>query len=480
MKLLYLRDFLMENSDEEHPLTVQQMIDHLKGLNISSERKSVYRDLEDLIEYGVDIRKKSDGRYTYYYVENRTFNISELKVLVDVVQVAKFITPRKTQELISKIEHLCSKFQAQKLQHQVFIRSRIKSDNESIYENVNVLHDAITSDRKIRFHYFEYIGSREPRIRKGGAYYFISPYALNWDDENYYLIGYDSYAGILKHFRVDKMKDLELMDSPREGKEAFSSEDMGVYSKKVFGMYSGKETELRLRFHNQLAGPVMDQMGSDLIMVPDGPEHFIVHAQVFVSPQFFAWMCGFTKDAQILGPDWVVEKMRRHVLDVASVYIGTPESIAEPDSMAEVSGVSGSNGAHMETPASRVGFAPEEFDPHMEIPAPDVGSALEEVDDFLDDLAPAETQASDENDVPVESFAPDAFPFLMDCNTPGETHTLDDDPTAEESDTPVEGSDPEDAPDPDDIPEDGPEPEGCPASRESDFSDERKEGKRSP
>ena len=247
-------------------------------------------------------------------------NLSCRKLLVDSVQSSKFITYKKTLALIRKIESLASVYEAQLLSRQVYVKNRIKTMNESIYYNVDEIHTGIARDRRIRFRYFDYTVSKERRFRRDGGYYVVSPFALTWDDENYYLVAYDSEAGIIKHFRVDKMLDIGILDEARDGQESFAALDMAEYAKKVFGMFSGREERVRMRFDNQLVGAVLDRLGREAMLIPDGESCFTVTAQVEVSPQFFAWISGFGSLARIVGPDHVVQAMRAHAAEVLAMY----------------------------------------------------------------------------------------------------------------------------------------------------------------
>ena len=320
LKLLYVMRYLVRSSDEAHPVTVQQIIDFLGGEGIPAERKSIYDDVEALRRFGLDILQVKIGRQSGYYVGSREFELPELKLLVDSVQSSKFITHKKTLSLIRKIESLASVYEAQLLSRQVYVKNRIKTMNESIYYNVDEIHTGIARDRQIRFRYFDYTVQKERRFRRDGGYYVVSPFALTWDDENYYLVAYDSTAAMIKHFRVDKMLDIGILDEPRDGRESFAALDMAEYAKKVFGMFIGREERVRMRFDNQLVGAVLDRLGREAMLVPDGESHFTVTAQVEVSPQFFAWVSGFGRLAQILGPDYVVQAMRAHAAEVLAMY----------------------------------------------------------------------------------------------------------------------------------------------------------------
>ena len=320
LKILYLLDYLLRCSDESHPVTVAQLIQELHARGISAERKSIYDDLEALRTYGIDLVQAGQGRNSAYYVASREFELPELKLLVDSVQSSKFITQKKTMSLIKKIESLTSIYQARELNRQVLVKNRIKTMNESIYYNVDAIHDGISQDRKIQFKYFEYTVEKTRHYRKDGAFYVVSPYALTWDDENYYMVAFDSEAGIIKHYRVDKMTDISTLEEHRDGRDAFEALDMAVYARKVFGMFSGEDVTVRLRFENHLVGAVLDRLGQDVMIVRDGDDHFTVSAEVVVSPQFFAWVCGFGTAAQIIGPEHVVRKMADHVKGIAAMY----------------------------------------------------------------------------------------------------------------------------------------------------------------
>lgn len=320
LKPFYVMNYLLENTDEEHTVTVNLIIAHLEAQGISAERKSIYSDIEALQVLGVDIERVDSGNYVGYYVASRTFELPELKLLVDSVQSSKFITHKKTASLIKKIEKLASIHEAQLLNRQVFVKNRIKTMNESIYYNVDEIHNGISKNKRIKFLYFEETVSGERNYRHGGAYYVVSPFALTWDDENYYMVAYDSDARMIKHYRVDKMEKISVTDETRDGLEAYNALDMAVYAKKTFGMFTGHEVNVAMRFDNHLVGAVRDRLGRDVFIVADGPDHFTVRADVVVSPQFFAWVCGFGAQAVITGPNEVVKQMKNHVEAIAAQY----------------------------------------------------------------------------------------------------------------------------------------------------------------
>lgn len=319
LKLLYLLRFLTQRSDEEHPVSMQQIIEELARNGISAERKSIYDDVEALRLFGVDIIQVK-GKNGGYYIGERDFELPELKLLVDSVQSSKFITQDKTHKLIKKIENLASFYDGQLLQRQVFVTNRVKSMNESIYYAVDVVSDAITQNKKIRYQYFEYTVTKERRLRHNGAYYEVSPFALIWDDENYYMLAWDSEAEKMKHYRVDKMQKVSLTENERDGLDEFEKVDMSAYTKTVFGMFGGKEQKVKLRFTNHLVGAVLDRFGRDTIIVKDGEEHFAVTVNVVVSQQFFGWVFGFGNDVEIISPEDVRLEMKKHAEEIIRKY----------------------------------------------------------------------------------------------------------------------------------------------------------------
>lgn len=318
LKLLYLKDYLLSNSDEAHPVTLKDITAYLASCDINAERKSLYDDIEALRSYGMDIEQDRGS----YYVGSRHFELPELKLLVDSVQSSKFITHKKTGTLIKKIEELASIYDAQLLNRQVFVTNRIKSMNESIYYNVDEIHSGIATNRQIRFRYFEYNTQKERVFRKDGAFYEVSPYALTWDDENYYMVAFDALADMIKHYRVDKMTNISVTELERAGQKTFASIDMGLYSKKVFGMFSGEEVAVRLRVANHLVGAMLDRFGKDIMLVPDGDLHFTLQVNVITSPQFFGWLSGFGPDVVVTAPSDVVDRMASHIKSIHEQYSG--------------------------------------------------------------------------------------------------------------------------------------------------------------
>lgn len=322
LKIIYLMKILLEKTDEEHSITMPEIIAALESYGISAERKSIYSDIENLRVFGMDIIGEQRDRTFYYHVGNRQFELAELKLLVDSVQSAKFITVKKSNELIKKIEGFASKYEASQLQRQVYVSGRIKTMNESIYYNVDKIHTAIGANSKIAFQYFQWDVNKKMVLRRNGALYEVSPWALSWDDENYYLIAFDSKEDKIKHFRVDKMLHIELKNEKREGKGRFQKFDMAVYAKKTFGMFGGEEQTVKLLCDNTFAGVMIDRFGKDIFMVPVDDSHFTVSVNVAVSRQFLAWVFALGEGVKLVEPQSVVEQMKEEAGRLMRQYSG--------------------------------------------------------------------------------------------------------------------------------------------------------------
>lgn len=319
-KLYRLAQIMQEQTDDEHYITMPEIMDGLAKYDVTADRKSVYNDLRDLSVLGIDVEGEPVGNRYHYHVVNRAFELPELKLLVDAIQSSKFITEKKSNALIKKLETLVSKYDAQKLQRQVFVSGRIKTMNESIYYTVDAIHKAISENKKIKFQYYQWNVKKEMELRHNGVWYHISPWGLSWDDENYYLVGYDSDAEQIKHYRVDKMLHIKLSNESRDGKEHFKKLDMADYAKKSFGMFGGKEQEVKLLVTNDLAGVIIDRFGKDVMMIPEDENHFTVNVDVHVSKQFLGWIISLGEGVRIVGPSEVVEQMKQEIERLVKQY----------------------------------------------------------------------------------------------------------------------------------------------------------------
>ena len=321
LKMLYLEKIFREETDDEHPLTLQEIAARLEDCGVSADRKTLYLDFEELRRFGLDIISEQRGRNTYYHLGAREFELPELKLLVDSVQSSRFITDRKSHELIRKLEGLVSVHQARQLHRQVLISGRVKTLNESIYYNVDILHEAINSDAQIRFQYFQWNVRKETELRRRGAWYQVSPWCLTWDDENYYLVAYEAVDGKIKHYRVDKMLHIELVDAPRDGGEQYAAFDMARYTKSLFGMFGGEETAVTLEADNALVGIIIDRFGQDVWIRPVDEDRFEARVEVAISPQFFGWVMALGKGVRITGPTPVVRRMRQEARRLSEQYL---------------------------------------------------------------------------------------------------------------------------------------------------------------
>lgn len=308
LKLLYVKKILEEQTDSEHPISTEEIISALAEYGIPAERKSIYRDLAALEEFGLIIERTS-GRDTRYYLDSGEFELPELKLLVDAVQSSRFITQKKSNELIAKLEKLASPSQAKALQRQVYVNGRVKTDNETIYYAVDCIHRAIAENVQISFQYFDWNTKKEKVLRHEGQIYTVSPFALSWDDEKYYLISFDSASQTIKHYRVDKMLRVKLSDVRREGHEQFSQFDMAVYARQTFGMFGGENITVRLDCAAELASVIIDRFGEDVTFIPSG-DRFTVAVSVKPSPVFYGWITEFGGRILPISPEHTVSEYR--------------------------------------------------------------------------------------------------------------------------------------------------------------------------
>ena len=327
LRTLYLMEILLERTDDEHMLNASELCTILdQEYGISTDRRTIYTEMEILEKFGLDIQQKK-GKCPGYYIGARDFELPELKLLVDAVQSSKFITEKKSKELIQKLEKLCCKTDAEMLSRYVFIVNRPKTENETVYYNVDYIHTAIYENKQIKFHYAEWTVKKELKFKKNGAFYVVSPWALTWDDENYYLVAYDAAAGIIKHYRVDKMRDTEIMEADRKGEESFKNFDLAAFAKKTFGMYGGVDAEVTLECRNELAGVVIDRFGHDVWMCPHGEDHFRARVPVAVSSQFFGWITGIGSGMRIVGPEDVRQQYKEYLQSVIQNYMDWTNSV---------------------------------------------------------------------------------------------------------------------------------------------------------
>ena len=320
LKMLYLAKLFIEKTDENHGVTMPEIIEYLEKNDIDAQRKSIYSDIDALVEFGYDIIKEQRGKQTYYFLASRDFEVPELKLLVDAIQASRFITTRKSRELIKKLETLVSEYDAKLLDREVYVAGRIKNMNESIYYGIDAIHSALNNNHKIKFHYFRWNVKGEQELGHDGEYYVVSPWALTWDNENYYLVAHDEQSDQLRHYRVDKMKDIVEISEKRAGSALFKDQDKAVYTEKRFNMFNGDVKRVKLKCKNHLSNVIVDQFGLEETMRPWDDEHFTVNVDVAVSPHFLGWVVALGDEIEIVEPKAVVNEMKSYLDRIRSLY----------------------------------------------------------------------------------------------------------------------------------------------------------------
>lgn len=320
LKLYYLAKIMVEKTDDSHYLTMPEIQKLLSEYEVTADRKSLYDDMEALRVLGIDVIGEQQGRKYYYYVGGKHFELAELKLLVDAIQSSKFITERKSSELIKKLTALVSEYEATQLKRQVVVQGRVKTMNESIYYLVDEIQTAMLSNKRITFEYLTWNLKKEMVPRKEGLYE-ESPWALTWDDENYYLISYDHPQQKIKFFRVDKMRKITITDKRREGREEFEQYDMAAWARMNFGMFGGKETMVKIAFSNHFAGIMIDRFGKDMPIRPSKKEGWSeTTVEVAISDQFFGWIFSLATNVEILEPADVRERYKQELANLVNLY----------------------------------------------------------------------------------------------------------------------------------------------------------------
>ena len=317
LKIFYILDYLERNSHADHPVPAAKLIEMLQNQHqIACERKTIYADIAALQDYGVDI-VSVPGKHGGYYIASRNFELPELKLLIDAVQSSRFLTEKKSRELIEKLCRECSVHDARLVRRDVVVSGRVKSMNESIYYNVDTIQEAIAENKQITFRYFDWglDGQRKYRDRE----YIASPYGLCQDNENCYLLALSQRHGITS-YRVDRMSDIAALDATRVPCPELTGRKLQEHAGRLFQMYAGDATEVKLRFHRSLVNVVMDRFGTDTMLIPDGDEHFVFTVHVAVSPMFLSWVIGFGTKAKILHPAAVAEQCKALCREAMSQY----------------------------------------------------------------------------------------------------------------------------------------------------------------
>ncbi|MCR5357449.1 MAG: WYL domain-containing protein [Lachnospiraceae bacterium] len=317
LKIMYLRDILYKYSDEYHPLSAEQICRMLEEYDVEAERKSIYSDMEMLATYGLDIMKLN-GRDGGFFLGSREFELAELKLLIDAVLSSKFITKKKSEQLVKKLSSFACDYDADDLKRQLYSINRIKGQNESILYTVDDLNSAIRENRKVTFKYCEWGTDIKLYPKKNGADYEVSPITLIWDDEYYYLVAYDSDADMVKHYRVDKIRDIVITDSRRD--KPSTKVDLSAYSGKMFGMFGGSAVKVSFECPNEMVGILIDRFGQDIKITGTKKGFVTVHTEAVLSSQFYGWVASVGPRIKLTSPASAVKGMKEFLKDNLSAY----------------------------------------------------------------------------------------------------------------------------------------------------------------
>ena len=317
LKIFYILDYLERNSNESHPVRAADLIAMLdRQHNISCDRKTVYSDVAALQEYGVDI-VSLPGKNGGYYIASRNFELSELKLLIDAVQSSRYLTEKKSKELIEKLLNQCNEQDAKLMKRNVLVSGRVKSMNETIYYNVDAIQDAIAGNRQITFRYFDWDFDGKRKYREKA--YVASPYGLCQDNENCDLLALSERHGITP-YRVDRMTGIELLDAPRIPCPELTGQALIDHANRLFQMFAGDMVDVKLRFHNSLLNVVIDRFGKAIMLIPEPGEYFNCTVKVAVSPMFLSWVIGFGNKAKILYPQSVIDQLQTLCREATEQY----------------------------------------------------------------------------------------------------------------------------------------------------------------
>ena len=310
LRLLYIIKIFMEKTDDEHGLSINHLSDILMSFDIHANRETLYNDIRLLRDFGIDIIMDNAGRDRLYHIGERDFELAELKLLVDSVQASRFITEKKSDVLIKKIERLTSIYEGKQLQRQVYVTDRVKTENENIYYNVDTLHNAIGRDVRISFQYFAWTPDKKKELKHNGRIYKVSPWALTWDNEKYYMVGFDEDNKEIRHYRVDKMINIELSEEKRIGHKQFDDFNLATYTNKLFGMFDGVDKKVCLRVKNDFIGVIIDRFGTDIDIKRYNDEWVTTNVEVTISDQFLGWIISLGENVVIVDPADVVDRMK--------------------------------------------------------------------------------------------------------------------------------------------------------------------------
>ena len=319
---IYLMQLFTDKTDKNHYIRMPEILAFLESKGIIAERRTIYSAISILNSADFEIiGVQEKGGYKYHH-PTRKFDTNELKFLIDSVAASKFLTEKKSKELINKIKSLGSVYDTEHLNRHILLSKRIKSMNDKVLKNLDNLYSAINTDSKITFQYVRWTWQKKLVYLNGGRLLNVSPYAISLFNDNYYLIAFDNQTKQLKHYRIDKMQTIKLLPEPREGRAEFKDFNISEYAQKTFNMYSGKEEYIKLQCKNSLANVIIDRFGEGIIIRPDfdNPDYFIVGVTVNISPQFYGWLFALGSDIKILSPSSAIADYSKAITQILSVY----------------------------------------------------------------------------------------------------------------------------------------------------------------
>ena len=317
-KILFVMDYLQKHSHKDQPVSTTELIHMLKQEGISADRKSIYSDVQALIEFGLDIVSIPGKKGGYYIAAPKDFQMSELKLLIDAVLSSRYLTEKKSRELIKKLCDLCgTDKEAELVSRNLLVSGRVKSMNESIYYNIDVIQEAIAKNVQITFRYFDWDMNVQRNYRE--KEYLASPYGLCQDNENCYLLAYSERHGITS-YRADRMDSIQLTDQKRTPCPELTGKALIDHANQLFQMFAGDAVNVKMRFHKSLLNVVIDRFGKDIMLIPDGDEYFNFTVKIAVSPMFLSWVIGFGSKATVLYPAQVVKQCKQLCEETLSQY----------------------------------------------------------------------------------------------------------------------------------------------------------------
>ena len=321
VKLLFIRDYLYQYATKEHPKNAKAIQEYLSKHQIKADVKTIYNDILRLqTDFSVPI--EYNAKKWGYYITTPIFAPYELRLMVDSIQSSKFITQKEANTITQKITGLADVYTKESLNRVAYVSDRVRSRNDKVVKDADRIHNAITQNRKISFRYFHYTPNKDnpKRYSKSGDVYVVSPYALLWDNGNYYLYAYTD-KGKFRNFRIDRMENISHpLLAERDGEKEFKTSQITSREYKVFQMYHGTQMKVRVRFNNHFTDAVLDQFGKNVLLIPDGDKHFITTLPVEVSPPFWAWISMFGKGAKVLHPEEAVNRMKAFINNLTEMY----------------------------------------------------------------------------------------------------------------------------------------------------------------